>query len=89
MEGMSYSDYRITIPKGGGLFLYTDGVPEAMNTSEEYFGMERIEKSLNRYSGSSAREITEGVKRDVDSFGGKADQYDDITMVCVMAEKKG
>ena len=89
MEGMSYRDYRITIPKGGGLFLYTDGVPEAMNTSEEYFGMERIEKSLNRYSGSSAREITEGVKRDVDSFAGEADQYDDITMVCVMAEKKG
>jgi sigma-B regulation protein RsbU (phosphoserine phosphatase) len=85
MEGVHYRDYELTVPKGGGVFLYTDGVSEAMNSSKEYFGMEGIEKSLNKYSTCSAKELDEGMKKDVDSFAGEEDQYDDLTMLCVMS----
>ncbi len=83
MEDMQYEDYTITVPKGGGIFVYTDGIAEAQNSSEEFFGLERIEKSLNSHKGVSAKELAELVKKDVDDFVAEAEQFDDITMLCL------
>ena len=87
MEGIRYRDYELTIPNGGGLYLYTDGVSEAMNSSKEYFGLDNIGESLNKYSTASSKELIEGMKKDVDTFAGDEDQYDDITMLCVIRSK--
>ena len=84
MEGSRYTDYTITLPKGSGVFVYTDGVSEAMNSSGEYFGLDRIEKSLNSHKDASAKELIESVKMDIDSFAAGVDQYDDITMMCLI-----
>ena len=87
MEGVRYRDYELNIPNGGGLYLYTDGVSEAMNSSKEYFGLDNIEGSLNKYTASTSKELIEGMKKDVDTFAGDEDQYDDITMLCVIRSK--
>ena len=47
MEGQRFTDYEFDIPKGGRLFLYTDGVAENQNKSEEFYGTDRMIAALN------------------------------------------
>ena len=58
-----------------------------MNSSKEYFGLDNIEGSLNKYTASTSKELVEGMKKDVDTFAGDEDQYDDMTMLCVIRSK--
>ena len=83
MDGIKYQDYEFTLEKGGGLFIYTDGVAEATNASDELFGTDRMLASLNRNSDANPRELLENIRTDVDKFVGDAPQFDDITMLCV------
>ena len=45
---MHYKEYELTLHSGDSLFLYTDGVPEAMNTAGVLYGMQRMLDTLNR-----------------------------------------
>ena len=87
MEGMRYQEYQLQLRPGDRLFLYTDGVPEAMAASEEMFGSERMLEALNRNASAAPRQILEGVRGAVDAFVQDAEQFDDLTMLCV--EYKG
>ncbi|MBQ9302894.1 MAG: SpoIIE family protein phosphatase [Butyrivibrio sp.] len=48
-EGLEYEDYEIKISKGGGIFLYTDGVAEAKRSDDKMFETGRIERCLNAH----------------------------------------
>lgn len=82
-ENMSYVDYTIQIPKGGKLFVYTDGVAEAQDKDEELFGLDRLEESLNKYSDATPREVIEGIHGEIAAFEKGTERFDDITMLCV------
>ena len=83
IEGSKYTDYEFTLEKGGALFVYTDGVAEAMNLEDEQFGTERILEALNKEPDASPKKILANMKKDVDSFVGEATQFDDLTMLSV------
>ena len=83
MEGMIYSEYEFTLEKGGTLFLYTDGVPEATNANNELYEMERALAALNQAPDASPKELLQNVKADVDRFNGDAPQFDDLTMLAI------
>ena len=53
MEGLTYSDYEITLEPGACLFVYTDGIPEATNGDNTLFGMERMVEALNSMGNES------------------------------------
>ena len=72
---------------GAKLFVYTDGVPEAMNGEKELFGMDRLMTALNREPDDAPLEVLKNVRRQVDAFVQDAEQFDDLTMVCM--EYKG
>ena len=82
MEGVHYKEQETQLQPGDVLFLYTDGVTEAITASEELFGEERLLASLQRACGGSAAEILSTVKRSIDDFVQENDQFDDITMLC-------
>jgi sigma-B regulation protein RsbU (phosphoserine phosphatase) len=63
---------------GDLLFVFTDGVVEAVNETGEEFREERLLGSLNTASGSAA-EVLSRVMTDVNNFVGYARQHDDIT----------
>ena len=72
------------IPQGGSLFLYTDGVTEAMNTRQEMFGTAQLDATLRACAASSApspREVIAAVLGAVQRFAGEAEPSDDITML--------
>ncbi len=83
MDGLKYKEYEITLEKGGELFLYTDGVPEATNADGVLFGTDRLLEALNAHKELGPRQLLPKVKEAVDGFVGEADQFDDLTMLAV------
>lgn len=88
MEDMKYKGGSIVLEEGDKIFQYTDGVTEATNLSNELYGSERLKSVLNANSTATPCEILEEVKKDIDRFAGEADQFDDITMLCLEYKKK-
>jgi serine phosphatase RsbU (regulator of sigma subunit)/CHASE2 domain-containing sensor protein len=85
MEGVAYKAAgAITLAPGDMLFLYTDGVTEAENRTEELFGGERLEAALREARGKPARAVVEHVAAQVTAFADGAPQSDDITCVAVV-----
>ena len=83
MEGVRYTEYEIQLNPGDKLFLYTDGVLEATDADGELFGTERMVEALNREKDSSPEQVLQGVRRAVDAFVKDAEQFDDLTMLCL------
>ena len=83
LGGMKYREYELTLEPGSKLFVYTDGVPEATDAEEQMFGTERMMEALNREPERRPEEILAGVRAAVDAFVGEAEQFDDLTMLCV------
>ena len=83
MEDMPYQQGELQLEKGDSIYLYTDGVTESINVKEELFGEERLEEVLNRHSGDAPEDILKAVKESMDAFVGEAEQFDDITMLCM------
>jgi sigma-B regulation protein RsbU (phosphoserine phosphatase) len=80
-EDFSYQSKTIVLQEGESIFLYTDGVTEAMNEKEELFTEKRMEKELATLKESPVKEVINGMLEKVDAFSGDAEQHDDITML--------
>ncbi len=83
MEGVKYRGGSIQLQPGDKIFQYSDGVPEATNDSLEQYGMGRLGAVLANNGNETPTALLGAVKADVDKFVGKADQFDDITMLCL------
>lgn len=81
MKDMTYESYMMHLDPGDCLYVYTDGIPDAIDVNEEEYGLERALKALNMYKDASMEGLLQGVKADQDDFVGEADQFDDITMI--------
>ena len=87
MNGVRYRVNEAYIEKGETLFLYTDGVPEAVNRENELFGDERTELTLSRPF-DDCRELCENVYEAVNEFRGMRTQEDDITVMAITYKKE-
>ena len=83
LDHMKYKEYSFTLSPGEDLFIYTDGLTEATDGSQNLFGTERVLEALNAEPDRSPRALLEGVHRAVDRFVGEAEQFDDLTMLCL------
>ncbi len=72
---------------GDKLFLYTDGVTDAINSDKKFFGEERMLEALNEVKEGTPKEILEHIKNKVTEFEGDAPVFDDIAMLAL--EYKG
>ncbi|MBR1407635.1 MAG: SpoIIE family protein phosphatase [Clostridia bacterium] len=78
-----YQNREFELHPGDCLFVYTDGVPEANDGNMAMFGEERLLAALNACPDGSPEEILRKVKNAVDTFVGDAEQFDDLTMMCL------
>ncbi len=83
MENARYREYELELAPGDTLFVYTDGVVEATDAANELYGTDRMLDALNQKEDPDPDELLKTVKRDIDSFVGKAPQFDDITMLAL------
>ena len=83
LEGVVYHEYELQMKPGDKLFLYTDGVPEATDAQNQMFGTGRMLEALNREKDADSEKILENVREDLDKFVSGAEQFDDLTMLCI------
>ena len=81
MEDTNFKEYELELYAGDKLFVYTDGIPEALNTQVEQYGPDRLLTALNRVRDVSMEEALPAVRKDIADFAAGADQFDDITMI--------
>ena len=83
MEGVRYTDYEIQLSPGDKIFVYTDGVPEATDGDNNMFGVDRMLSALNLELDASPEKVLGNVRSAVDAFVKDAQQFDDLTMLCM------
>lgn len=83
MNGYAYRSATTVIRPGDMLFLYTDGVTEAMNWNEELFGDSRTVLELDALKGEPVRGVIRGMREAIDRFTQGAPASDDITMLAI------
>jgi serine phosphatase RsbU (regulator of sigma subunit)/anti-sigma regulatory factor (Ser/Thr protein kinase) len=81
--GTVYQDRTATLLPDDTVFVFTDGVTEAMNVAEELYGTERLEATLCAASALSPEEMVRAIKARVDIFTGQAPKVDDVTMLAL------
>ena len=80
-DGLSYDENRVEVPSGGKLFLYTDGVTESANVTEDEFGDDRVRENLLASVHRGPGDTIEEMLRAVEGFAGTTPQFDDIAML--------
>lgn len=85
LENMPYREYQMTLAADEYLFLYTDGITEALDREETLFTEARLAQTLEACDreNTAAGDLIAAVKNDVDTFADGARQADDMTMVVV------
>ena len=83
-----YREYRLTLSPGDMLFMYTDGITEAMNSKRELYNESRLKSSLDIVSDEfTAKEMISTVYKSVKEHAGDAEQSDDMTMLGLVYKK--
>ena len=78
-----YPVAQVQLQPGDGLFLYTDGVTEAVNPHHELFSETRLEDTLRHTGGERPADMIRYTLRAVNDFAEGAAQSDDITMLAL------
>lgn len=81
MNGIKYKSEEFKMEHGDKIFLYTDGVTEAINVNKEQFGEERLLNSIKSHCNDKMNDLCHNVKSDLDIFVDGNEQFDDITML--------
>jgi sigma-B regulation protein RsbU (phosphoserine phosphatase) len=89
MENVKYTENEIILESGDILYLYTDGVTEAMNPDKELFSEKRLIAALDKNSNSSTKNLIDSVKLEIDNYRNGAEQADDITMLALKINNVG
>ncbi len=83
MSALDYHSATLQLAPGDTLFLYTDGVTEALDRGDNFYATARLECALHDLAELPVEKITRGVVRDVRTFSGEREQSDDISVLAV------
>jgi sigma-B regulation protein RsbU (phosphoserine phosphatase) len=82
-EEATYENHTIYLNAGDLLFMFTDGVTEAMDERNNLYGEPRLEGRLDKFSGASASSLIFSIYQDIKEHAASAPQSDDITMLAL------
>ena len=83
VEGISYSEVELTLQEGDIIYLYTDGVTEAMDPKGALFTEPRLLDAMGKHADCSVKDLLINIKDEIDIFANGAEQADDITMLAI------
>ena len=83
MPDIEYELRKLTLKPNDTLFLYTDGITEAMNPESQQFSDPRLKQCLSSLKGKGVEDITHAIRKDIEDFAEGAEQSDDITMLAL------
>ena len=83
METVRFREYEMTLEPGTKLFVYTDGLTEAVDSENRMFGMKRTLDVLNRMEDSSPEKVINAMRSAVEEYTKGTEPFDDLTMLCL------
>lgn len=83
MEGIQYSEHEINLNAGDMIFLYTDGVTEANDNYNGFYGRNRLKEIINKNKNEKLKDIISEITKDIDKFCNNNEQFDDTTMLII------
>jgi sigma-B regulation protein RsbU (phosphoserine phosphatase) len=83
LPDLEYDVLKLRLEPGDTLYMFTDGVTEAMDAGQELFGEERLVESLKKVGNSGLQDLTKVVAEDIKGYVNGVAQSDDITMLAV------
>jgi serine phosphatase RsbU (regulator of sigma subunit) len=86
VDNPQLDEERVSIPAGGTLLLYTDGILDGRNPHGEPFGLKRLSTRLAKLVGSGAQEICDQLLQDLLEFQAGSPQEDDITLLAIHSQ---
>jgi sigma-B regulation protein RsbU (phosphoserine phosphatase) len=78
-----YAEHTVSFSPGDLIVIYTDGVTEAENATEDQWEEPGLEKSLTRGPRDNAKDIGERIQADLEEFVAGHEQSDDITLTVI------
>ena len=81
----SYQVFSQQLEENDIYLLFTDGVEEAMNANDEYYGRERLERAMIGGMNLDIGDLTEAIVDDILKFSGSQALADDLCLVAVEA----
>ncbi len=82
-DSYPYQKECINLAPGDRIFAYTDGVTEAKNLKNEFFGSQKTLALLQKIQQLPFSQLVDCVLQNLDAFTTKAEQHDDITILCI------
>jgi len=82
-EQIEYEEEEILFSKGSTLVVFSDGITEAMNESNEEFGEERLYNLIERRVALSSQQLAMEILSDVKNYSAGVPQFDDITLMII------
>ncbi len=86
LEDAAFGERSLTLAPGEALFLYTDGITEAMDAEKNLFSEQRLARLLESHGRERARAIVERIAAEIRAFIGETPQWDDMTCMVVRFE---
>jgi sigma-B regulation protein RsbU (phosphoserine phosphatase) len=83
LENNAYHEKIATLVAGDGVFLYSDGITEAMDDAGALFSDQRLAAFLGATNGASPEQLIRRVVENVKQYSGEAPQSDDITALAI------
>ena len=83
MDGMTYGEDCISMGRDDLLLVFTDGITEAMDVSDQLYGEQRVVDLFEDYTGPNPDALVHATLDSVEAFAGEAEQADDITVLAL------
>jgi sigma-B regulation protein RsbU (phosphoserine phosphatase) len=83
MDDIPYKELSLTLKPGEDLFLYTDGVTEAMSADLELYSDERLLVEMEKLRGQALEDVVAAIRETIRDHAGTAPQSDDIGMLII------
>jgi sigma-B regulation protein RsbU (phosphoserine phosphatase) len=83
VDGMAYGEDSVRLGKDDQLMVFTDGVTEAMDVTDQLYGEQRVIDHFKSIADLSCNALVGTTLASVESFAGEAEQADDITILAV------
>ena len=88
IEDLHLSDSSIVLTPGDSLVIYTDGIPDALNSRGEEYGIGRLFEAVGNVQDSNARLQLDTLSNELDNFIGNTPPFDDITFFILARESR-
>jgi phosphoserine phosphatase RsbU/P len=82
-EDAEYEEIPLSLEPGQAFMMYSDGLPDAMNSDEDWFGDDRLHSAFGMPNLEDVHEMGREVLRQIRQFVGRHPQFDDRCMAII------